>query len=65
MDPSRKIPSNMKGLSTKGLLIPWKMTGLQLALQNAANLCELHGKWTEQQIQKLAQNDPKRKTRNS
>ena len=27
MDPGRKIPSNMKKMSTKMLQIPWKMKG--------------------------------------
>ena len=32
MDPSRKIPSNIKSLSTKMLQIPWKMIGLNSKL---------------------------------
>ena len=51
MDPSRKIPSNMKSLSTKMLQIPWQMRGSNSKMlqyrwngsfqrQNAANCRE-------------------------
>ena len=39
MDPSRKISSNMKSLSTKMLQILWKIRGFEL--QNVANTIEM------------------------
>ena len=62
MDPSRKIPSNIKSLSTKMLQIPWKMIGLnskQLKWQFPAPKCSnLQGKRTPKK--RGEQKNPKR-----